>query len=66
MIGDAIRKKRAAMGISQEAFADRIDMHRTYYSAVERGEKNLTIRLLIRIADGLGCKLADVFAEAKV
>lgn len=37
-----VRTLRERTGLSQEAFADRIGMHRTYWSAIERGEKNLT------------------------
>ena len=42
-LGQAFRKRREALGYSQESFADHIGMHRTYYSAIERGEKNLQI-----------------------
>ncbi len=52
-IGDALRKRRESLGVSQEAFADKIGMHRTYYSALERGESNLTIRTLEKVCAGL-------------
>jgi len=45
-IGAAIRTKRVAQGLSQEGFADLIAMHRAYYSAIERGEKNITLSTL--------------------
>ena len=41
-LGKAFRKRREALGFSQESYADEIGMHRTYYSAIERGEKNPT------------------------
>lgn len=52
------------MSVSQEAFADRLGLHRTYYSAIERGERNITLNTLGRIADGLEVKLSTIFAEA--
>lgn len=65
-VGDAIRKSRAGVGLSQEAFADKVGMHRTYYSAIERGERNLTLQSLSRIAEGLGVQLSDIFSAAGV
>lgn len=61
---DAIRRRREGMSVSQEAFADRLGLHRTYYSAIERGERNITLNTLGRIADGLEVKLSTIFAEA--
>lgn len=65
-VGDAIRQNRAGLGLSQEAFADKVGMHRTYYSAIERGERNLTLQSLNRISEGLGVKLSDLFQRAGV
>ena len=65
-LGNAIRARREQGGESQEAFADRIGMHRAYYSAIERGRKNLTLTTLMRVLDGLGCTLAQVSKEARV
>ena len=48
-LGKAFRKRREALGFSQESFADEIGMHRTYYSAIERGEKNLQLDTLQRV-----------------
>ncbi|MEA5126543.1 helix-turn-helix transcriptional regulator [Xanthomonas floridensis] len=45
-LGAAIRTVRLATGLSQEGFADAISMHRAYYSAIKRGEKNITIGTL--------------------
>lgn len=65
-VGEAVRHKREALGLSQEAFADKIGMHRTYYGAIERGERNLTLQSLSRIADGLGVELSELFSAAGV
>jgi len=63
-IGNAIRSLRESQGISQEAFAEQISMHRTYYSALERGEINLTLKTLKRVSTGLGVKMWEVLKEA--
>ena len=53
-VGMNLRAYRLAEGVSQEALADRLEFHRTYLGGVERGERNLTLRSLERIADRLG------------
>lgn len=45
---------REARGLSQEVFADRLGFHRTYMGGVERGERNLTLKSVERIAGRLG------------
>lgn len=63
-LGEALRARRKAAGFSQESYADHIQMHRTYYSAIERGEKNLQLDTLQRICSGLGCKIWEVLKDA--
>jgi len=63
-LGDAIRAKRKAKGLSQEGFADQIRMHRAYFAAIERGEKNLTVGTLMRVAEGLGLSPSSLFRAA--
>jgi transcriptional regulator with XRE-family HTH domain len=63
-IGDVIRRRRKRMGYSQEAFADRIYMHRAYYGALERGEKNLQLSTLERVTEGLKVPLWEVIRDA--
>jgi transcriptional regulator with XRE-family HTH domain len=48
-----VRRRREALGISQEAFADLCGYHRTYIGAIERGERNITLATLTAIADAL-------------
>lgn len=64
-IGRALRARREASGYSQESYADAIEMHRTYYSAIERGEKNLQLSTLQRICTGLKCKMWEVLKDAE-
>ena len=65
-LGKALRSHREAAGYSQESFADKIGMHRTYYSAIERGEKNLQIDTLQRVCDGLAVRMCDVLRDVDV
>lgn len=52
-VGRNLRAYREHQGLSQEAFADELDVHRTYMGAIERGERNLTLKSLERIAESL-------------
>ena len=65
-LGAAIRRRRLALEFSQDSFADAISMHRAYYSSIERGERNLTLATLERLAKGLGCKIFDLMQDAAV
>ncbi|SEM54528.1 DNA-binding transcriptional regulator, XRE-family HTH domain [Luteibacter sp. UNCMF331Sha3.1] len=65
-LSKAILQLRTAMGVSQESFADSISMHRAQYSKIERGEINVTILTLRRIAKGLGTTAADLLDQAKI
>lgn len=49
-VGHNLRAHRQAHGLSQEAFADILGVHRTYMGGVERGERNLTLKSVERIA----------------
>ncbi|HWN72670.1 MAG TPA: helix-turn-helix transcriptional regulator [Solirubrobacterales bacterium] len=53
-IGRNLRAYRQARGLSQEAFADSLGFHRTYMGSIERGERNLTLRSVERIAARIG------------
>lgn len=53
IVGTALRRYREAQGLSQEAFAEVVGVHRTYMGGVERGERNLTLKSLERIAERL-------------
>ena len=53
-VGRNLRIHRQARGLSQEDFAEFLDVHRTYMGGIERGERNLTLKSLERIADRLG------------
>lgn len=52
-VGHNIRRIRAARGLSQERLAELLLRHRTYVGAVERGERNLSLRAVERLAADL-------------
>lgn len=53
-VGRNLRAYREARKLSQEAFADVLGVHRTYMGGVERGERNLTLKSVERMAERLG------------
>lgn len=65
-LGAAVRMRRQALKHSQDTFADAIGMHRAYYSAIERGERNVTLSTIARVAEGLDMQIAELMAEAKL
>jgi transcriptional regulator with XRE-family HTH domain len=52
--GDRVRVLRERIGLSQEALAAKAGIHRTYMGGVERGERNICPRNIVRIAAALG------------
>ena len=60
ILGGNLRRYRQDRGLSQEAFADVIGVHRTYMGAVERGERNLTLRSVERIAERIDVDALDL------
>lgn len=56
--------RRTALGYSQDSFADAIGMHRAYYSAIERGERNLTLQTMVRVAEGLEVRPSELLKAA--
>jgi len=59
--GRAIRRIREEQRINQEEAAERCGLHRTYYSGVERGIRNVSLRNIEKIGKGLRKSLADLF-----
>jgi transcriptional regulator with XRE-family HTH domain len=52
-LGENVRACREERGLSQEAFAEILGYHRTYIGGVERGERNLSLRAVERLAEQL-------------
>lgn len=62
--GSAIRTLRAEREVSQEELADLAGLHRTYIGGVERGERNVGLANITRIAEALGVRASDMLARA--
>jgi transcriptional regulator with XRE-family HTH domain len=52
--GQTVRRLRHAMNLSQEELADLANIHRTYIGGIERGERNPTLTMIVRLARALG------------
>jgi transcriptional regulator with XRE-family HTH domain len=57
-----LRWARKACGVSQERLAELSELHRTYVGSVERGERNISIDNMERLAEALGWELRDLLA----
>lgn len=66
LFGQAIRKKRVEMGISQEELAHRCGLHRTYMGAVERGERNVSLQNIEKIATALDISISALFEAVEL
>ena len=60
-IGNRIRELRSHTGLSQEKFAQKIGMDRTYFESVELGKRNISIVNIEKIANGLEISLSELF-----
>ena len=59
--GKAVRERRKRLGVSQEEFADMCGLDRSYVGGVERGERNISLENIGRIAKALGISLSELF-----
>lgn len=59
-VGRNLRDYRLERGLSQEAFAEVLGVHRTYMGGVERGERNLTLKSVERMAERLGVEVREL------
>ena len=64
-LGRAVREARDERGISQEALAQRIGVHRTYVGGIERGERNVTYESLLRVAEALAIPMSELQRRAE-
>lgn len=61
VLGDNIRTHRRNRKWSQEVLAEKADLHRNYIGDVERGEENVSVDTLAKIAEALGVSIIDLF-----
>ncbi|MBK6620225.1 MAG: helix-turn-helix transcriptional regulator [Saprospirales bacterium] len=62
-LGNAIRERRKAKGWSQEELAFQAGLDRTYIGSIERGERNIAALNLVKIANVLGIRTAELLEE---
>lgn len=65
-LGVAIRSARREHGFSQEAFAAHVGLDRSYYGAIERGEFNITLATLWKVAAGLNVPASTLLHRAQL
>ncbi|EBW4675922.1 helix-turn-helix transcriptional regulator [Salmonella enterica subsp. salamae] len=61
LFGAHLKKLRLQSGLSQEAFADKCGLDRTYVSGIERGVRNPTLEVINILAEGLGVEIKVLF-----
>jgi transcriptional regulator with XRE-family HTH domain len=63
-LGRAVRELRKARGLTQKQLGSLCDMHRTYIGGVERGERNPTFDIQLRLARALQVSLSELLVRA--
>lgn len=63
-LGAAVRARRKALGLSQEALADLAEIDRSHMGKIERGERNVTLLNILRIARAIEVKASDLLRDA--
>jgi transcriptional regulator with XRE-family HTH domain len=64
-LGERVKERRSALGLSQEALAHRSGIHWTFLGQVERGQRNISLHNLLKIAGGLEVDPAELVRELK-
>lgn len=63
-LGVAIRARRTELALSQEALAHAAEIDRSHMGKIERGERNVTLLNILRIAKAIQCKPSDLLVDA--
>src|SRR6185369_338254 len=61
IFGSELRRRRKELGLSQEEFGERANLHRTYVSDVEAGKRNPSLQSMQRLASAVGTSIGSVF-----
>lgn len=64
-LGETIRAQRKARGLSQEDFGELAGVHRTYVGMIERGEKNITLSNIVKVAQAFGLAPSEILRLAE-
>ena len=65
VFGNSVKYYRNKIGLSQEAFAEKCGLHRTYISAIECYRRSISLENIQRIADALGVETYKLFIESE-
>jgi len=63
--GEVLKKRRKALGLSQETLAFNTDLHRTYISLLERGERQPTLETIFTVAREIGWEPAELIRQVQ-
>lgn len=63
LFGAAVRRQRERLGLSQEDFADKAGIHRTYVSSIELGKVQVSIGVAQQLAEALGVPLSKIWQQ---
>jgi transcriptional regulator with XRE-family HTH domain len=63
--GLAVRRARSGLGLTQQQLADQAALDRSYLSELERGTRNPTLTVQVRLAEALGVRLSDLIRQAE-
>lgn len=63
--GNTIKKLRNELNLSQEKFALKINMDRSYYASIESGKRNVSLVNIHKIAQGLNISISELFKNIK-
>src|SRR5881227_3613993 len=65
VFGAELRRRRKELGLSQEEFGERANLHRTYVSDVEAGKRNPSLQSMQRLASAVGASIGSVFGAVE-
>ncbi len=65
LFGRTVRTLREARGYSQEELAERASLHRNYVGSLERGERNVAIENIVKLARALSVRPGDLFEDVR-
>lgn len=61
--GNRIKELRKQTGLSQEKFALKVDLDRTYIASIENGKRNVSLENIKKLADGFSISISELFNE---
>jgi transcriptional regulator with XRE-family HTH domain len=66
VLGERVRQRRKTLGWTQEEFAEKAGIDRSYAGGIERGERNVTFSILCQICAALRCDVASLTTELPI